>query len=247
MAAGRIALSYYRKDPSAKRKRDGTWVTEADRAVEAHIREGLAHAFPGHNVFGEEEGLKRADAGPPLEGAPTWIVDPIDATNNYIAGIPIWGTLIALRVQDRSLLGVCHAPALGETYDAAIGAGARCNDSTIHVDPVPALDAATVVFGGDKYFHEYGLAHWRDELVTRSWRTRGFGDFWGHMLVARGAAHVMVDPIVSLWDIAALEPIVAEANGQMTGMDGRPWSEGACITTNRTLHPAVMALVPDNG
>lgn len=240
-------MSFYRRNPSSERKRDGTWVTEADRTVEEHIRRGLATAYPGHNVFGEEEGLKSADGGPPLEGAPTWIVDPIDATNNYIAGIPIWGTLIALRVRKQSIVGVCHAPALGEMYDAAVGAGARCNDQTIQVEPLSALAEATVVFGGDKYFHEFGLGGLQESLVRAARRTRGFGDFWGHVLVARGAAHVMVDPIVSLWDVAALEPILAEAGGRMTGSDGEPWSEGACITTNGALHDAVLALATDKG
>lgn len=242
-AGGRIALRHFRRELESRRKADGTWVTEADWAVEAQIRLRIARAFPDHNVLGEEEGLTAAGGGPPVEGAPTWIVDPIDGTNNYMAGIPIWATLVALRVDDRSVVGVAHAPALGETYDAAIGAGARCNGESIGVDTAPAIDDSTVLFSSVRGWRDTGLAAGFAKLVGRAHRTRGFGDFWGHVLVARGAAHVMAEPDLSIWDVAALEPIVAEAGGKLTGLDGGAWRSGECVTTNGPLHDEVLRLL----
>lgn len=238
LAGGKIALGHYRTQLSSKRKADGTWVTEADWAVEAQIRLRIARAFPGHNVLGEEEGLTAAGGGPPVPGAPTWVVDPIDGTNNYMAGVPIWATLVALRVDGRSVVGVAHAPALGETYDGAVGAGARCNGETIGVDPRADLADATLLYAS--------ATSWRghdgfEPLLRGSSRSRGFGDFWGHMLVARGAAHVMVEPELSVWDVAALQPIVTEAGGRITDLDGNEWREsGGCVTTNGTLHDEVL-------
>lgn len=242
LLGGRIALRHYRKDPERKRKADGTWVTEADWAVEAQIRLRIARTFPEHNILGEEEGLTGAGGGPARPDVPTWVIDPIDGTHNYIAGIPIWATLVALRVGGDSVVGVCHAPALGETYLAASGLGASCNEEPIAVDPQPPLEEATVIFGSARAFQEHGLGNLFDKLVTRSGRTRGFGDFWGHVLVARGAAHVMVEANLNLWDVAALQPIVSEAGGRLSQLDGSNWAEGGCITTNATLHDEVVAL-----
>ncbi len=243
LLGGRIALEHYRRDLRRERKDDGTWATEADWAVEAQIRLRIARTFPRHNVHGEEEGLTAAGGGPPNPGAPTWVIDPIDGTNNYMAGIALWGTLVGLRVDDESVLGVCHLPALEETYDAATGLGARLNGLPIGVDPTDNLGEATVLFPGLESFHERGLAGFLDELTGRCWRTRGFGDCWGHMLVARGAAHVMVDPVLNLWDFVALEPIVREAGGRITRLDGRPLADGgSCVTTNGSLHDEVVSL-----
>ena len=245
---GRIAMGHFPRAGieglKREQKKDGTWVTEADWAVEAQIRLRIARTFPDHNILGEEEGLTSAGGGAPVEGAPTWIVDPIDGTNNYMAGIPIWATLVALNVDDRNVLGVAHAPALGETYSAALELGAAMNGEPIRVGEVSSLADATVVFADAKHFAELGLKDFHDSLVTASWRTRGFGDFWGHMLVARGSAHVMVEPELSVWDVAALEPIVAEAGGTLTHLDGSPWTtRGTCLTTCGTLHEEVMALL----
>lgn len=251
LAGGKIALGHFRKAPRSEQKADGTWVTEADWAVEAQIRLRLSRAFPEHNVLGEEEGLTAAGGGPPVEGAPTWIVDPIDATHNYMVGIPIWATLIALRVEGQSVVGVAHAPALDETYDAAVGLGARMNGDPIRVDPIDRLEDAMFSYSNARSFHEVGLGELFETLTTRAWRNRGFGDFWNHLLVARGAAHVAVEPYLKLWDVAALEPIVAEAGGRLTGVNGAPWTEGEpCITTNGSLHDEVVRLArgtPDPG
>jgi len=236
-------MGHFRRDPRVEKKADGTWVSEADWAVEAQIRLRLARTFPDHNILGEEDGLTAAGGGEPLPDAPTWIVDPIDGTNNFIAGIPVWATLVALQIRGRNVLGAVVAPALDEIYDAALGAGARMNGDAIHVDPLSDLDAATVITTGPKEFSEVGLASFYAKLTHRCWRSRGFGDFWGHMLVARGAAHVMADPVLSVWDLAALEPIVTEAGGRLTTIEGDEWSDQrSCLTTNGTLHDDVLAL-----
>jgi histidinol-phosphatase len=240
---GEVAIAHYQTDPQRSRKDDGTWVTEADLATETALRAHIASAWPTHNVLGEEEGLTSASGGEPREGAPTWVVDPIDGTNNFMSEIPVWATLVALRVDDRSVVGVAHAPALNETYDAAIGAGARFNGHRIEVDGVGALEDATVFFGGEKGFYRHDLEHLQARLATESWRSRGFGDFWGHVLVARGAGHVMLEPSVSLWDVAALESILEEAGGRLTHIDGSPFSgKGTCLSTNGVLHDAVVAM-----
>ena len=240
---GRIAMGHFRRDPERTRKADGTWVTEADWAVEAQIRIRIARTFPDHNIFGEEEGLTAAGGGQPVDGAPTWVIDPIDGTHNYMLGIPIWATLVGLQVEGESVVGVAHAPALGETYDGAVGLGARLNGDPIAVDPVTEIADAHVVFGAENGFEPAGLKDFFDELVGSCWRARGFGDFWGHMLVARGAAHVMVEPELSLWDVAALEPIISEAGGKLTHLDGSKWRDkGTCLTTNGALHDAVVEM-----
>ena len=244
--AGELALRYFGRDPLRQQKSDGSWVTEADREVEARVRTRIAEAYPGHNVLGEEEGLSGAGGGDPVDGAPTWVVDPIDGTHNFMAGIPLWATLVALQVDEEPVVGVAHAPAIGETYHAAIGAGAFMNDERIHVDPIASLEEATALHAGTKGFYEVGLDHFHESLVRRAWRTRGFGDFWGHMLVARGAAHVMVEPELAAWDVAALEPIVREAGGTLTHLDGRRWYHaGSCLTTCGTLHDEIVALVQE--
>jgi histidinol-phosphatase len=178
-----------------------------------------------------------------VAGAPTWIVDPIDVTHNYMVGIPVWATLVALRIDGTSVLGVAHAPALDETYDAAIGAGARMNGERIEVDPVDRIENATFSYSGARSFREVGFGDLFDTLTTRAWRSRGFGDFWSHLLVARGAVHIAVEPHLKLWDIAALEPIVQEAGGKLTGPNGAPWTEGEpAVTTNGSLHDEVVRL-----
>jgi histidinol-phosphatase len=242
---GRIALGHFRRAPEGRIKADGTLVTEADWAVEAQVRLRIARSYPEHNVLGEEEGLTAAGGGAPRSGSPTWVIDPIDGTNNYIAGIPIWATLVALRVDDESVVGVCHAPALGETYDAAVGSGARCNDRPIAVDPVTELSRATVFSAGMESFLDSGMGEFYSTLVDRASRSRGFGDFWGHVLVARGAGHIMVEPELNLWDVAALQPIVSEAGGRMTGLDGNPWTSGPCVTGSEPVHAYVLELARD--
>lgn len=240
---GRVAMHHYRRNPETRRKPDGSYVTQGDWAAEAQIRLRIARTWPDHNIHGEEEGLTAAGGGPPTTGAPTWIVDPIDGTNNYIAGIPIWATLIAFRVDGASVLGVAHAPALSETYEASLGSGAFMNQEPIRVAEVTELGDATVVSTGLEQFIDFGLGRFYGDIVARCRRSRGFGDFWGHLLVARGAAHVAMEPEMFLWDYSALEPIVTEAGGRITQLSGEGCvGGGSCLTTNGALHDTVLGL-----
>lgn len=241
--AGAIAMARFGGELRSKVKADGSWTTESDLAAEAAVRKAIATAYPHHNIFGEEEGLTSATGGEPMEGAPTWVVDPIDGTNNYMAAIPIWATLIGLRVDTETVVGVCNAPAINELYDAALGSGARMNGSPISVSDTSSLDDAFVIHASVRRFHESGLGDLYDTLIKRSWRDRGFGDFWGHMLVARGAADVMIEPELALWDVAALQPIVSEAGGRLTKISGERWIDGGSVlTTNGHLHDEIVAL-----
>lgn len=243
LAAGKEATSRYGPTAAARQKADGSWVTEADEAAEAVVRKSIAAKYPDHNVLGEEDGLRSASGGEAVDGAPTWVVDPIDGTHNYMAGIPIWGTLIGLQVDGEMVLGIAHAPALGETYSAARGLGAQMNGSPIGVSKVSAMDEATFLSPGFKSFEAKGMSLLFLEFSRSTRRGRGFADFWGHMLVARGAAEIMCEPILSTWDYAPLVTIVEEAGGRMTRLDGEPPShEGTCVTTNGILHDAVLDL-----
>lgn len=224
LLGGTIATKHLGRAAKAWSKADGTLVTEADRAVEAGIRARIAEEFPGHNVLGEEEGLRAAPGGPSLPDAPTWIVDPIDGTRNYVKGSPVWATLVALRVDGENAVGAVHAPALEETYSAARGGGARLNGRPISVSTAAGLSDAIIHFCGE------------NDLVS---------DFRGHMLVACGAAHAMVEPChLAAWDVSALEPIVVEAGGRLTALDGSRWVPGRpCVSSAVPLHSMLVDLV----
>lgn len=228
-------MRFFPGDLDVRTKPDLTPVTEADLAIEAMVREAVAERFPGDAVLGEEGGLGG-------DGARTWIVDPIDGTKNFARGIQVWATLLALEADGECALGVASAPALGERYAAVRGGGARLNGEEIRVSDVSEIAAAQVLHGGIK--------HWLarpDEaeflsLARDARRTRGFGDFWGHALVARGAAEVMAEPNLHVWDYAAMAVIVEEAGGRVTALDGGPLRDGGSVlSTNGRLHEEVVA------
>jgi histidinol-phosphatase len=160
-----------------------------------------------------------------------------------MVGIPLWATLVALVVDGVPVVGVCHAPGVGETYEATAGGGARMNGEPIGVRATP-LAEAMVVSGGLRAAQEEGFEGFYRALAAAAWRVRGLGDFWGHMLVARGAAQVMVDPIVRTWDTTAVEVIVREAGGTITQIDGSPIADRrSCLTTcGPPLHDEILAL-----
>jgi histidinol-phosphatase len=218
-AADAVTLPRFRAtDLHVETKPDLTPVTDADRATERLLRDRIAQDRPGEGVFGEEEG----DEG----GHIRWIVDPIDGTRNFLRGIPVWATLIALEREGHVVCGVVSAPALGRRWWAARGEGASANGSPIGVSSVTNLNDATVscTYGRD-------LAR----LEPLVWHARGLGDFWQHMLVAEGALDAAVDAKLAPWDLAALEPIVIEAGGQLAEIRGQT------VSTNGLLHDEVMA------
>jgi histidinol-phosphatase len=239
--ADEIGLSLFGTDLEVRTKQDRTPVTEADVGVERMIRARLAERFPDDAVLGEEGG-RTGDA------SRVWVIDPIDGTKNFAAGIQIWATLIALLLEETPVLGLASAPALGERYAATRGGGATLNGRPIHVSETASLDEAFVLASGESSFLGSQDRGWFVELNTRSRRTRGFGDFWAHLLVARGAADVALEPELHVWDYAALVPIVEEAGGRLSTLEGTPLREGgSMLTTNGQLHAEVLSVVRDGG
>jgi histidinol-phosphatase len=221
-----------------RQKADRTPVTEADERIEAMVRREVVRRFPGDAVLGEEEGLAGGEHGRHR----VWVVDPIDGTKNFADGIQIWGTLLALAVDGRPEVGVVSAPGLGERYEATRGGGARLNGHPIEVSGVSSLGTAMLVSSGLGDWLEPPLAEPFRELATAVRRTRGFGDFWGHMLVARGAAEAMLEPSLRVWDTAAVQVVVEEAGGRMTALDGSPLVDrGSTLTSNGSLHDEITS------
>ncbi len=240
--ADSLTLSRYRStDLVVETKPDLTPVTESDRAVEQALRERLAGARPGDAVLGEEFGAQEARGN-----GRRWIIDPIDGTKNYVRGIPVWATLLALEVDDRLMAAVVSAPALGRRWWASRGAGAFVDDrpEALHVSRVRELADAQLCFSG---FRGWDQSVGLDSLLalgSACWRTRGFGDFWSYMLVAEGAAEIACEPEVSLWDLAAPRMIVEEAGGRFTDLGGVPTAGGGdALASNGLLHEAALAIV----
>jgi len=205
------------------------------------IRERLAERFPDDAVLGEE-------AGHTGDARRTWVVDPIDGTKNFAAGIQIWATLIALLVDERPVLGLAGAPGLGERYAASEGGGATLNGRSIHVSETASVEDALLLGAGESSLLGGPDQAWFVELTTRARRTRGFGDFWAHLLVARGAADVALEPELHVWDYAALVPIVEEAGGRVSTLEGTSVRDGgSMLTTNDRLHDEVLSVIRDGG
>jgi histidinol-phosphatase len=223
-------------------KPDLTPVSEADEAVERAIRAVLAdHA--GHAVLGEEFGDDTGD-----DSEFRWIVDPIDGTKNYVRGVPIWATLIGVERGGEMIVGVVSAPALAMRWWAARGEGAYRDGERITVSSVGSLEDAHISFAWDTAdrFRADGVGPRMLELSHRCWRTRGIGDFWQHALVAEGAFDIAIDPIVSPWDVAALVPIIDEAGGRWSTLDGRIDANGeSFVCTNGVLHDRVVAALTE--
>jgi histidinol-phosphatase len=218
-------------------KSDRTPVSEVDEAVERMIRSHLARERPDDAIVGEEFG-----AGGPADRR--WIVDPIDATKNYIRGIPVFATLIALEQHGRVVAGVVSAPALHHRWWAVAGGGAFCNDRRISVSRVADLAHAQLTYDSVTDFDKFGLGDDFLDLVRRCGRTRAFGDFWSHMLVAEGAAEIAIEPEVSLWDMAAIQIIVEEAGGRFSDLTGQARAGGGSgLSTNGLLHDEVLTMV----
>jgi histidinol-phosphatase len=237
--ADSLSLPRFRSaDLIVETKPDMTPVSEVDRTVEQALRDKIARDRPDDGMVGEEFGAEGSEAA-------RWIIDPIDGTKNYVRGIPIWGTLIALERDGEVTAGVISAPAMSRRrWWAARGEGAFADDHPIRVSEVSQLDDAQLLFGGLKAWKRTGFLDRLVDLTLRCWRGRGFGDFWMHMLVAEGAADVAAEPEVSLWDLAAVELIVEEAGGRFTDLSGRATpSGGSALSTNGHLHDEVLAIL----
>jgi histidinol-phosphatase len=242
--ADSISMARFRaQDLHVASKPDLTPVSDADTAVEKALRATLARARPRDGVLGEEFGASEAAAGP---GSRQWVIDPIDGTKNFVRGVPIWGTLIALMDGDQVVVGLVSAPALARRWWAARGHGAYAGRHTaaatpIRVSSVSRLADASFCYSSLPRWEETGRLPGMLDIMRQVWRSRAYGDFYGYMLVAEGAVDVMVEPELSLWDVAALVPIVTEAGGTFTDLAGAAGpSGGSAVATNGKLHPDIL-------
>jgi histidinol-phosphatase len=231
--------SFLRADFAVETKKDQTPVTEVDRAVEAGLRKLLAEQRPLDAVVGEEEG----ESG---SGTRRWVIDPIDGTVNFVRGVPVWATLVALQVGGEVDIGVVSSPVLGRRWWAQRGGGAFVSKAggppeRLQTSRVRGLAEASISSGSIRDFEPPQAFV---EVARRVRRDRGFGDFWQHVLVAEGALDAALEPVCSLWDVAALQVIVEEAGGKFTDFSGqRRLGSGNAISSNGFVHDDLVGLM----
>ncbi|GAB11881.1 histidinol-phosphate phosphatase [Gordonia araii NBRC 100433] len=229
-------------DLAVTTKPDLTPVSDADLACETMLRERIGTALPDDRILGEEFG------GEALACGRQWVIDPIDGTKNFVRGVPVWATLIALIADGVPVVGVVSAPALGRRWWASAGEGAFTTGPgdaaprRIAVSEVSELSDASLAFSSLSGWADRGLREPFVALTDDVWRVRGFGDFWNYCLVAEGAVDIAAEPEVSLWDLAAVDVLVREAGGTFTNLDGEPGPRGgSAVATNGALHDRVLA------
>ncbi len=242
-AADDITMRRFRAlDLSVRAKPDLTPVTDADLATEESLRNVLSRARPRDSMLGEEFGRSGT-------GARCWIIDPIDGTKNFVRGVPVWATLVALMADRDVRVGVVSAPALGRRWWAADGGGSWTGRSltkatACRVSEVARLADASLSYSDLASWENYGRLDEFIRLARSVWRTRAYGDFWSHVLVAEGAVDISAESEVSLWDLAALKVIVTEAGGVFTDLSGYPTPDGgSALCTNGLLHDEVLDLL----
>ena len=237
--AGQLTRNYFSsKSLQVFTKRDATPVTEADRKAEELIRAAITSRNPQDGVLGEEFEER------PSGNNRRWIIDPIDGTKAFIHGVPLYGVMIALEIQGTVQLGVVHFPALGELYHAERGCGAFLNGLPIGVSSISDVRDATVLFTEREYLLDPLSHHPVDQLRHDAGLVRGWGDCYGHMLVASGRAEVSVDKIMSPWDCAALIPIVTEAGGCCFDYRGKTTICGeGLVSANRAIGTTLLAAI----
>jgi len=234
-----IALRHLAAGLTITEKGDRTLVTQADTEIETLLRARIGDAFPNHGVVGEEFADHAGD------GETRWIIDPIDGTHNLVRGIPVWATLIAVERAGELLAAAVSAPALQRRWHASRGGGAVVRDllgeRPLHVSGVDRLEDAQVVWSGLRPMEAAGFGPAVHAIAAEAWRDRGFGDFWGYMLVAEGAADAMLEIGPTVWDLAAPALIVREAGGRMTDFAGRDSYAGPqALATNGRLHATIV-------
>lgn len=234
--ADSLSLPRFRRpDLRVTSKPDLSPLSDADTAVESALRQRLAVERPDDTVLGEEEG-----GGVP--GGRRWIIDPIDGTRNFVRGLPVWATLVALEIEGEVVVGVVSAPALGRRWWAARGDGAYADGKQIRVSGVVAIEDAYLSMTDPLAFADAPPLEERvRRLGRRCWTVRALGDFWSHVLVAEGTIDIALEKPVEVWDLAASRIIVEEAGGRYTDLAGRPRIDtGSALFTNGSLHPAVL-------
>lgn len=242
-AADDITMRRFRAlDLRVESKPDLTPVTDADLATEESLRHVLSRARPRDAMLGEEFGKTGV-------GQRCWVIDPIDGTQNFVRGVPVWATLIGLMDGSEVVVGVVSAPALGRRWWAGRDGGAwtgrsLTKASACHVSGITSLGDASLSYSGLPGWEQHGRMAGFLSLASSVWRTRAYGDFWSHVLVAEGAVDISAEPEVSLWDLAALQIIVEEAGGVFTDLAGKPTPDGgSAVCTNGHLHDEVLGLL----
>jgi histidinol-phosphatase len=238
-AADAVSLSGFNsRQFDVTRKADNSEVTDIDRATEQVVVQALTTGHPDYGIYGEEFGVSG-----PADAEYQWVIDPIDGTTNFVRGVPVWATLIALVHNDVPVLGVVSAPAMGFRWWATQGGGAFFNGTRICVSKTQTIAEAHVSTTPNAGWDAVGGIPKLVQLQTDALRARGFGDFWQHMLVAQGAIDVAVDVIgLQPYDNAAIYPIVQEAGGAITDRFGNSdWRADSSVSSNSVLHAEVLA------
>ena len=244
--ADAISLASFRRAIAVEAKPDASFVTEADTAVERAIRERITSRFPDHGLVGEEYGEAPSDSGR------RWIIDPIDGTHNYMRGVPVYATLLALEIEGQLAVGAVSAPALHRRWFSWQGGGSwavetvpggwdRGSAMRLSVSDVERLEEASVVYSSYPSIVESGWAPGFGRLLGDVWRDRGLGDFYGYMLVAEGSAEIMVESELKLWDLAGPRAVMLHAGARVTDMaGGTDMPDHGVLATNGHLHQAVL-------
>lgn len=240
-AADEISLARFRAlDLHVESKPDRSPVTDADKSVEQAIKKILAEKAPNDALIGEEYGTTGT-------ASRTWIIDPIDGTANYLRGVPVWATLIALAIDGKPTVSVVSAPAFGRRWWAAPGIGAFTSeiDGTVRplkVSAISDLEHASLSYNNLQLWDQSGKLNELTQFSRKIWRTRAYGDFWSYMLLAEGSVDIVAEHDLKIYDIAALVPIVEMSGGEFSALDGPLTAEtSSVLATNGKLHSAVAA------
>jgi histidinol phosphatase-like enzyme (inositol monophosphatase family) len=236
--AGEIANRYFKGSFITEQKADLSLVTIADYEAEAYLRAAIEQAFPEDGIVGEEQGERVGTSGR------RWIIDPIDGTYSFVHGVPLFAVLIGLEIDREPVLGVANLPALKELVSAARGLGCFWNGEPARVSGTASLGQALLLSTDFATCQQYGFGRAAEKLEQGAGARRTWGDAYGHILVATGRADIMLDPVMNIWDCAALLPILEEAGGRFTDWRGeRTINGGNAISTNDVLFDEVMKIV----
>ncbi|HLM58892.1 MAG TPA: histidinol-phosphatase [Pyrinomonadaceae bacterium] len=236
--AGEITLRYFKKKFETRLKGKDNFVTQADLEAEEFVRRRIEERFPGDSIVGEEWGEREGTTNR------RWIIDPIDGTYSFVHGVPFYGVLLGLEIDGEPAAGVVNIPALGEMVYAAKGLGCFWNGERAAVSKTGSLDDALLLATDFGTCARYGFGPAADELQRKASARRTWGDCYGYVLVATGRADVMLDPVLSVWDCAALLPVIEEAGGTFTDWQGRRTIRGGnAVATNSLLFQEVMGII----
>ena len=235
---GNHTLNYFKKDFEVISKEDDSPVTIADRETEQIIRREILKRYPDHGIIGEEFGKTNPESNI------QWVLDPIDGTKSFIHGVPFYTTLIGIMIDNEPVVGIINAPALDELCAAGIGLGATYNGQPCSVTDTTELSEAAFLVTEIRKFQEIGMESLFQDLLARTKLHRTWGDAYGHMMVAIGRADLMFDPLLNIWDAAALLPIMKESGGIFSDTNGvETIHSGNGFSTNKALFPKVKAIL----